>query len=122
MAQTDQIVEDKDVRVVRSENLTYPHSVQTSNLQGVVVVRLRLDGRGKVVDAAAISGNPILARISVENGKKWQFEPNAQKSAILVYDFRIEGICSSVTGSQMIFHPPNFVSIIGCGITVQPHE
>jgi hypothetical protein len=68
-----------------------------------------------------ISGNPILARASLENAKKWQFQPESRKAAVLVYNFRVEGGCAQDgTSSVMYVNPPNFVSVIGCGPIVQP--
>jgi TonB family protein len=112
-AQTDATISDSDMRVVDFQELKYP--AIAVNSPGVVVVRLALDERGKVTSARVLSGDPFLIPSVVENTKTWRFEPNSQKAAIVVYNFRIEGFClADKFSSQMIFYPPNFVTVIGC--------
>jgi hypothetical protein len=120
-AQTNTTVYDKDVRVVDFADLKYPAVAYTANYQGVVVVRIKLDDHGKPVDAVALSGPELLIHDCVENAKKWRFEPNSQKTVILVYSFRIEGTCHDNTElGQFIFHWPNFATITACGMTPVP--
>jgi len=115
-AQQESPINDTDIKVTGYEELTYPTLGVMGNMQGIVVVRVKLDDEGKVVDAVALSGWLILRNASIENAKKWRFEPNAQKAAIIVYNFRIEGICfNDKYSSHMIFYPPNFASITDCG-------
>lgn len=117
----DTVVYDKDIRVIDFEDLTYPTAAHTINAQGVVVVRVILDDQGKVNDATGISGAGLLIRACLENVRKWRFEPNSQKSAVVVYNFRIRGAChSDKDSSQFVFYPPNFASITGCTHTLQP--
>jgi hypothetical protein len=76
------------------------------------VVRLNLDDCGKVSDVRAISGQEILTERAMANARKWQFEPNSRKAAVLVYNFRIAtGFCHS---SFSIFEPPNFITVTAC--------
>ncbi|MGI0133610.1 MAG: TonB family protein [Candidatus Micrarchaeaceae archaeon] len=109
---------DKDMHVVDYADLEFPAIAVTAHVEGVVVVRVSLDDKGKVVDVEALSGPSLLTRQSLQNAKKWRFEPNPQKAAIIVYDFRIEGACHATrvggSASQMIFFPPNFVKITAC--------
>ena len=120
-AQHDAAVYDKDMRVVDFEDLKYSPVSQTAHLEGVVVIRVKLDDKGKVVDAVAISGSELLIHNCLENEKKWHFEPNSEKAAVIVYNFRIEGQCHpGEAASHLIFYPPNFASIIGCGLTAEP--
>ena len=94
------------------KELRYP-SLGTA--QGVVVVRVKLDNQGKVVNAEALSGAPLLVQPSVVNAKTWRFKPNSQKAAIVVYNFRVKGVCFSANwSSQMILYPPNFAVITAC--------
>jgi TonB family protein len=116
VAQQEPVVHDKDIRVVDFVDLTYPMIADSAHTQGVVVVRVKLDDSGKVVQAEAISGADLLIRASVDNAKQWRFEPNSQKAAVIVYNFRIEGFCHpGAAGSQMIFYPPNLAEITACG-------
>jgi TonB family protein len=114
-AQHDNPIKDTDVKVTAFADLTYPPLAAQSRMQGVVVVEVKLDDQGKVVEAEALSGWPLLATSSTENVKKWRFEPNPRKAAVIVYQFRIEGVCHGAdASSHMIFHPPNFASITDC--------
>jgi hypothetical protein len=94
------------------------------HIEGLVVVPVKLDRQWKVVDAGAISVDEGLKISWLTNGEKWQFAPNSQHVAILVYDFRrIKALafCGPDDESLFVFCPPSFVSFTGCGFTVQPH-
>jgi TonB family protein len=111
----DTTVYDRDVRVVDFADLRYPPVVEIAHIQGVVVIRVKLDEQGQVTATEAISGESLLIPACLENAKKWHFKPNPLKTAIIVYNFRIEGECHrGERSSQMTFYPPNFASIIGC--------
>jgi len=121
LAQHDQAIEDKDVKVVQFEDLKYPQLARTAHIEGAVVLRLKLDRNGNVLDVAVLSGNPILAHTSAQSAKDWRFEPNDQNAVILVYNFRLEGLCPRhIESSQLLFYPPNFVAVSSCLATVQP--
>src|SRR5271170_5678548 len=76
-------------KLVDFQDLAYPALGRTAHIQGIVVVRARLDEKGNVVDAEAISGAEPLEPDSVANAKKWKFQPNAKKLAVIVYNFRL---------------------------------
>jgi TonB family protein len=115
-AQRDTTISDKDVNVTDFADLAYPPIAATASVQGVVVVRVRLDDQGKVVDALAVSGSPLLISASVRNARRWRFEPNSQKAAIIVYNFRVEGMCpDDGASSHMVLYPPNLAAITACG-------
>jgi outer membrane biosynthesis protein TonB len=120
-AQESTIISDSDINVTHFEDLAYPAIAGGASVQGVVVLRLRLDDRGSVVEAVPISGAPLLIRGTVDSAKKWRFRPNAQKLAVIVYNFRIEGVCHpGGWSSQMIFYPPNLAAVTACGRTTEP--
>jgi TonB family protein len=121
-AQQDVTVKDSDMTVSEFEDIGYPPLARQTRTQGVVVVRVRLDKDGKVTDAVALSGSEYLTSASVANAKKWRFQPNAQRAAILVYNFRTpHAACNSKTVlSFSMLQAPNFVSITGCEVPVQP--
>ncbi len=110
-------VSDMDMKVLHYEELRYPTLAKSASIQGVVVVQVKLDDKGNVVEAAAISGNPALIGTAdcLANAKKWRFQPSAQKTAVIVYNFRL------VFGApdQFIFQPPNFATITGAPMIVQ---
>lgn len=74
------------------ETLEYPLRARLAQTQGVVVVRVKLDSEGKVVSSAAISGAKSLIRECLSNSKKWLFRPNPDAAAVIVYQFKIEGL------------------------------
>jgi len=113
-AQQDDSFSDKDIKVVSFEELSYPALARSARIQGVVVVRAKLDNQGKVVDAVGVSGSELLLPGSIDNVKKWRFEPNARKSAMVVYNFTIlEGRCNSYS-SLFILQGANLARIITC--------
>ena len=110
-----QRVNDKDATVISFEDMPYPLLACVSSLQGVVVVRASLDQDGKVLSAKAISGPDLLAKDALANIRKWHFDPNGNKTAIVVYEFRlIEGECGGTRGQLFVFRQPNQALVVGC--------
>ena len=114
-AAEDQYVMDTgDVNVISFEEMTYPHLAYYTHLQGSVAVKVKLDEQGKVSGAAAISGLRLLADASVENVKKWTFKPNATKTALVIYDYKIlSGRCNHES-SLFILEGANVARILAC--------
>jgi TonB family protein len=109
-------ISDKDITVISFEELKYPFLEQPRppESEGVVVVRAQLDGRGRVLNATAISGNESLIPDSLANVKKWLFQPNAVKAAVVIYNFRLaKGECKSES-SFFTFQRPDIATITGC--------
>ena len=120
MAQNKPLPEDAVV-VSFDDTLTYPLAARLAHVQGVVVVHVSLGDDGRVVSSEAISGVKSLTPDCLINSKKWRFQPNPAKTAVIVYDFRFKGLCNGLCASQFLFHPPNFVSIT-VGDTVVDHS
>jgi TonB family protein len=119
-AQQNQTVLDKDVRVVDFDELKYPSVALQARTQGVVVVQVKLDDHGKVTDAMPISGTEVLISDSLANVRKWRFRPNAQKAAVIVYNFRLASGMSKSGCSHFMLDAPNFVTVTaGCPPEVQ---
>jgi len=106
-------------KLVDFQDLAYPALGRTAHIQGIVVVRARLDEKGNVVDAEAISGAEPLEPDSVANAKKWKFQPNAKKLAVIVYNFRLTDAISKSGCSHFMLVPPNFATITACTPEVQ---
>jgi TonB family protein len=102
---------DETVHPLYFETLSYPLSARLTHVQGVVVVRATLDSEGKVVSATAISGAKSLIPDCLSNAKKWLFQPIPEKTVVIVYHFKIEGLCNLPCPSQFIFSPPNLATI-----------
>lgn len=113
-------VHDADINVIHFEALKYPHLAWQTRSEGLVVIRAKLDKEGKVVDAAAISGNPILIPDSLENIKKWRFQPNKQGAVVLIYNFRVLlADCAETNQQFFTFELRNFVTVSACAMQVQ---
>jgi hypothetical protein len=98
---------------------------QVAHIRGMVVVRVKLDESGKVISSVAVSGPKVLIPDTLANAKKWRFEPNAAKSAVIIYEFVIpEGVCDpnekSGQDDLFIFRKPNIASISSCPVIAQP--
>jgi outer membrane biosynthesis protein TonB len=118
--QVIQTVADEDMKVGHFEDMTrYPPFARAAHRQGIVVIRATLDGEGSVVDAAAVSGSQLLIPDSLTNAKKWRFQPNAYKAAVIVYNFRITGLCYTLADVSA-FSPPNLLTVTTCEQPVQP--
>ncbi len=124
-ARQDKTVEDEDIVVTSYTAMSYPRMAQVSHILGMVVVRVELDDAGKVVSSTAVSGSRVLIPDSLANAKKWRFQPNAKKNAVIIYDFRLaEGMCdpneSESQNRIFVFRKPNIASITACPSSVQP--
>ncbi len=107
----NQTLLDSDVKVVHFETLTYPLAARLAHVDGAVVIRAQLDAQGNVVTTMAISGAKTLIPDCLTNAKKWQFHPNSQNTAVIVYLFKIDGLCNLPCPSDFKFTPPNIVRI-----------
>jgi TonB family protein len=113
-------VPDADIKVTHFEELKYPHIAWQARVHGLVVIRAKLDKEGRVVDAEAISGSQILIPDSLENVKKWRFQPNKQGAVVVVYDFRILAADCAETNQQFFtLEFPNLITVSACAITLQ---
>jgi hypothetical protein len=107
---------DRETRVLEFDELKYPLIAQyaPSESEGVEVFRVKLDDQGRVVEAEPLSGNDLLIPDCLANLKKWHFQPNAKKTAIIVYDLRVSpGECHSAS-SVFSFRQPNLAVVTGC--------
>jgi TonB family protein len=110
-AAQQETLNDQDVKLVSFEDLPYPPVARVARVQGAVVVKVTLDDDGKVASSFAISGNKALIPDTLANAKRWRFKPNSQKSAVLVYEFRLtEGACHDDERDITLF---NFANITG---------
>ena len=119
--QDERPISDADILVIDFEELAYPPVARLASREGTVVVQVALDESGRVVEAKALSGHDLFVPRCLENVKKWRFQPNARKAALIVYDFRIGGRCSSSanSSSHFDFYERNLAKITGCAPVVQ---
>jgi TonB family protein len=95
LCQAQQIVRaaDKD-DATHVEELRYPPLAATARVQGLVVVKVTLDGSGRVLEAEGVSGNDSLVPSCLSNAKKWVFRPEAPKTQLIVYHFTFYPTCN----------------------------
>jgi TonB family protein len=118
-AQQDEPISDKETKLVDFADLEYPPLARTALVQGVVVVRAKLDDKGRVVEATASSGAEALIPACLNNAKKWRFKPNSKSAVIIVYNFRITQEVSKSGCSHFTVEPPNFATITACAPEIQ---
>jgi|HubBroStandDraft_2_1064218.scaffolds.fasta_scaffold55123_2 TonB family protein len=119
-AQGDETISDKDINVIEYETPGYPALALQSRIQGIVVVRARLDAVGKVIEATALSGSQYLLPEAVANAKKFQFQPNSQKAVVVVYHFKLsQGRCKFPSGFSEL-EARNLVTITACPRSIEP--
>lgn len=53
----------------------YPQAAKSGRVQGVVVVRVRIDESGNVIEANRLCGPDLLAPDSVAAARQWRFKP-----------------------------------------------
>jgi TonB family protein len=114
-AQQDDTIDDRDVKLASFVDLAYPVVAKSAKVQGVVVVKVSLDNDGRVLTASAVSGAKALIPDTLANARKWTFKPNPHKSAVIVYEFKIdEGACHDDSHSLFRLVHFNFASITAC--------
>jgi TonB family protein len=81
-------------KAIKLPKPTYPEEARRNRAQGVVVVAVTIDERGKVIEAHDMCGtNPLLAQASTEAALKAQFTPTklsgqpVKVTGIITYNF-----------------------------------
>ena len=120
-AQQEQTVNDDEISVSSFEEMFYPALAHAARREGVVVVEVKLDDHGNVVSAKAISGSKMLIPDTVANVRKWRFQPNSKKTAVIVYEFHlIEGRCGAGKNGLFALREPNLATVTTCVMQPQP--
>lgn len=86
------------VEAIFTPKPVYPKEALEQDLQGQVVIELRISPTGAVENAALVRGEPILAKAAIEAMKKWKFKPYIKDGkSILIriqipYNFAFQGV------------------------------
>ena len=96
---------------IHFERMVYPLNAKVRSIEGAVVLRGEVDGEGRVSKVSALSGPETLVAESCDNLKKWTFESPRPGAVIVVYWFRILGICEGACPSNFEFYPANIVVV-----------
>lgn len=120
-AQEEQTVSDEDISISFFEEMPYPALAHAAHREGAVVVQVKLDDKGNVVSAKAISGSKMLVRDSLANIRKWRFHPNSNKTAVVIYEFHlVEGRCDVGRKGLFVLKEPNVATVTTCVAEWQP--
>ena len=82
---------------LKKANPSYPQIAKAAKATGVVQVQITISEEGKVIDAAAISGHPLLRDAAVEAARQWEFKPTTlsgqpvKVQGILSFNFTLQG-------------------------------
>ena len=110
IAQDTHVLDDM-IKPLYFETLNYPLTARLNHVQGAVVVRATLDDQGNVVFSEAMSGAKSLIPDCLSNSKRWRFQSNREKTTVIVYRFKIEGLCNLPCPSHFHLQPPNLATI-----------
>ncbi len=86
---------EAEARVIHRVEPEYPESARVRQLQGKVVLKIRIRPDGTVADAQLISGEPLLGRAAIDALKQWRFKPQngsgepAQVQTQVTLNFRL---------------------------------
>lgn len=114
-AQTAETERDGQPQLLSFEDVAYPGIARMTRIQGIVVVKAELDENGNVLAASTLAGPKPLISDCLANVKKWKFKPNSNKSAIIVYQFKLdEGACHDASHSLFRLVHSNFATVTAC--------
>lgn len=97
---------------IRISSLQYPVLGLQAQLQGNVLLKLRVEADGQVSNIDVINGNPVLAGAARDNIKTWKFGricPNDSQKAFIEmqfkYVFKLEGVIESkpITDFEFVY-------------------
>jgi TonB family protein len=107
----DQPILNEDIGIFSFETMAYPLHAKVTHIQGAVVVKVSIDSNGNVASAAAVSGPKQLIPDCLSNARRWRFRPEKSRTAVIVYLFKIEGLCQLPCASYFSFSPPNIATV-----------
>ncbi len=85
----------------------YPPIAKAAKASGAVQVQVLISEEGKVIEATAISGHPLLRDASLEAARQWEFKPVELSGAavkaqgILTFNFTLAGEENKAGGQEI---------------------
>jgi protein TonB len=67
--------EIKPPKLIKEVVPVYPEIARQSHVEGVVILSVRTDESGKVVDAMVLRSIPLLDQAAIDTVKQWVYEP-----------------------------------------------
>jgi TonB family protein len=68
----------------------YPPEARTEHIEGIVVLRVRIDTDGNVYRADSVSGPPVLVPAAVEAVKQWKYHPDVLNGQLMEVETTVE--------------------------------
>lgn len=113
-ATTAQATDDDAAAVVGFVDMNYPHDALQAEVQGAVVVVVKLDSDGHVVEAKAESGPRLLVPAALASVRGWTFASGSSRG-VVIYDFDIDA-CPSGSAGLFRMYAPNLARITACAL------
>lgn len=104
-------IRNEEVEVLHAERMDYPLAARIHNAQGSVIVKVSVGSDGKVSSAEALMGAQYFIPDVLKNAAKWTFSHTDHGTAMIVYVFRVEGLCELPCHGNFTFYPPNVVLV-----------
>jgi hypothetical protein len=101
---------------------SYPAIAKTAHISREVEIQVTLDSDGRVTDALALGGPPLLYRSSVESVRLWTFDrpPAAPFKESVFCDYKLSAARKNAPSEVLVlFDFPNRVTIIATPELVQ---
>jgi len=106
-----QTIRNEEIEVQHAERMDYPLAARIHATQGSVVLKLAVRTDGTVQFAEPLSGDKNLIPDCLKNAAKWRFSRTDHGTAIVVYVFRLEGLCDLPCPGNFSFYPPNVIVV-----------
>jgi len=86
---------------------SYPEDARSKEIQGVVVSLLSVDAEGRVSSAKVISGDPLLASVTVQAVRRLRFRPYYQLGEAVPFEGQVSYVFTiSAQGSANVSLQP----------------
>lgn len=106
---------EDQAQLLSFKDVTYPGIARVGRVQGVVVVKAKVDESGNVIATSALLGPKALADPSMANIKEWKFKPKSGDTALIVFEFQLDdGACHDASHSLFRLVYSNFAIITAC--------
>jgi TonB family protein len=68
----------------------YPQEAREQHVQGTVILQVRIDKEGNVLDVELISGNPMLVPAAIEAVRQWKYRPYVLNGQAVEVDTQVQ--------------------------------
>ena len=83
--------QEQSLKVIHQVAPIYPVEAKRQGIQGEVAVEIKVNDKGEVTEARAVSGNDLLRKAAVDAAKQFRFsnEVRATVAATLTFNFAL---------------------------------